>query len=246
MDKETKKKRINLERSREKDIPKYEVFLYARKEKILEHYLEAKGDVQFDSNPVFSFSYNSNQGIFRKYNEDRICVKVNMPLPSIKDNEEKKRTWHYFGIFDGHAGKKCAEFLKNNFFQILVQNKLFPEKISKALKEAFYDAERIFYEKNKPLNLIDGYEKSGSCAIVVIIYDNVCYCANLGDSRAIYSEKGSEIVKQLSMDHKPETQSERDRIVKAGGSIYQNKKGPPFKDIWRIMPGKLSVIIKYN
>ena len=252
MDKGIKKKRINFERSREKDLLNHDVFLYTLKEnlkeKALEHYLEAKGKVQFDSTPFFSFSYNSNQGRIRKYNEDRVCVKVNLPLPSLNnnDNEEKKRVWHYFGIFDGHAGKKCADFLKNNFFEILVQNKFFPNKISKALKEAFFDAEKLFYEKNKPLNLIDNYEKSGSCAIVVIIYGDVCYCANVGDSRAIYSEKGSEIVKQLSVDHKPETKSERDRITKAGGSVYQNKKNSYSKDIWRVIPGKLSVLIKYN
>lgn len=28
-------------------------------------------------------------------------------------------------------------------------------------------------------------DNSGSCALVVFIYQNVCYAANLGDSRAV-------------------------------------------------------------
>lgn len=57
-------------------------------------------------------------------------------------------------------------------------------------------------------------DKSGSCAIVVLIVEDMCYVANVGDSRAIlswyfwiflhysYSEEGKKIF-PLSRDHKP-------------------------------------------
>jgi protein phosphatase 2C family protein 2/3 len=79
------------------------------------------------------------------------------------------------------------------------------------------------------------YNRSGSCACVVIIVGEDCYVANLGDSRAIMSENFGNCLSRLTMDHKPE--NEKERIYKNGGSIYQNLPTLP----WRTFPGKLSV-----
>lgn len=43
------------------------------------------------------------------------------------------------------------------------------------------------------------------------------YCANCGDSRAITLNEKS--IERLSFDHKVSIISERERIIKAGGSI---------------------------
>ena len=57
--------------------------------------------------------------------------------------------------------------------------------------------------------------------INILIVDNICYVANLGDSRAIMSlNKGKEL-KPLTNDHKPSEQDEINRILKAGGKVYQ-------------------------
>lgn len=60
-------------------------------------------------------------------------------------------------------------------------------------------------------------ERSGSCAIVVLIVGEVCYIANVGDSRAVLSSNGGSSVVALSKDHKPSDVDEYNRIVKAGG-----------------------------
>lgn len=46
-------------------------------------------------------------------------------------------------------------------------------------------------------------ERSGSCAICILIVGDVCYVANVGDSRAVLSMNGGDQVQALSQDHKP-------------------------------------------
>jgi len=61
----------------------------------------------------------------------------------------------------------------------------------------------------------DGFDVSyaGCTANVVMITKTEIICANAGDSRAVMSKKGK--VKDLSVDHKPDTPSEKRRIERA-------------------------------
>ncbi|KAJ3679187.1 hypothetical protein LUZ60_017198 [Juncus effusus] len=62
---------------------------------------------------------------------------------------------------------------------------------------------------------------SGSTACVALIRNKQLVVANAGDSRCIISRKGQAY--NLSRDHKPELQAERERIVKAGGYIQAGR-----------------------
>ena len=102
-------------------------------------------------------------------------------------------------------------------------DKAFPEDPIKALKNGFLLAERKYLEmclggKKIGEELLD---RSGSCAIVVLIVGNKCYIANVGDSRAILSTQEGSKIFALSRDHKPSDPLEKERIIKAGGQIYQ-------------------------
>ena len=97
------------------------------------------------------------------------------------------------------------------------------------------------------------YDQSGSCAIIVIIINDNCYIVNLGDSRALYSCNSGNNFYQLSRDHKPNDNIERNRIYKAGGSIYKtnlasygfglgiSESSLGFQIPYRILPGRLAV-----
>ncbi|XP_027180690.1 probable protein phosphatase 2C 60 isoform X1 [Coffea eugenioides] len=62
---------------------------------------------------------------------------------------------------------------------------------------------------------------SGSTACVAIIRDNQLVVANAGDSRCVISRKGQAY--NLSRDHKPDLEIERERILKAGGFIHAGR-----------------------
>jgi len=66
-----------------------------------------------------------------------------------------------------------------------------------------------------PSNGGEGFDVSyaGCTANVVMITKTEIICANAGDSRSVLSKKGK--VKDLSVDHKPDTPSEKRRIERA-------------------------------
>ena len=53
-----------------------------------------------------------------------------------------------------------------------------------------------------------------------MIVGEICYVANVGDSRATLSSDSGQKVYPLSLDHKPGDENEIIRIRKAGGEIY--------------------------
>lgn len=212
---------------------KLESFYCSNNEKVFYLSNELKSPQVFKSsfdNNRFYCAYNSFKNN-RQYNEDKILINCQ------KNNDTKI---HLFSIFDGHGGNKCSKYLMNNFDKILFSNKYLMNKTSKALRQAYYLSENQFKEINKPKNLLIPIEKSGSCALSLLTIGKKIYCANVGDSRALYSEDGSKEVYQISYEHKP--QNEIKRIKKAGGNISCSILG----NIWRLFPGGIAVRYIYN
>lgn len=72
---------------------------------------------------------------------------------------------------------------------------------------------------------------TGCTACVCAIIDGKLYCANAGDSRGVLCRKG--VAYALSIDHKPEMESENARIEKAGGWVSEGRvKGKLFFNIF--------------
>ena len=51
----------------------------------------------------------------------------------------------------------------------------------------------------------------------MLVIDNDVWIANTGDSRAIMSSNQGSNYTQISNDHKPSEDAEKERIIKAGG-----------------------------
>jgi protein phosphatase 2C family protein 2/3 len=134
---------------------------------------------------VRAYAANTNQGLVRNYNEDRVSIILNILRPPNRPQSEHWPRCSFFGIYDGHGGAACADFLRDNLHQFVIKEASFPSNPKEALKNGFYNAEKKFFDLcHNEHGIID---KSGSCAIVVLIVEDMCYVANVGDSRALLS-----------------------------------------------------------
>ena len=119
----------------------------------------------------------------------------------------------------------------------------------------FKSAEKEFLEKYAVKNE-KIFDKSGSCALILLTVNNLLYVANVGDSRCLISCKNGKILKDVTRDHKPNYSYEKERILKYNGNIYQSEtpkeidiedeEDKIFKDKvilgpYRVNPGRLSV-----
>ena len=210
---------------------------------------------------IISYGVNTYRGVIRNYNEDRVTILINALINKGNYNTKnylKNLKISYFSIYDGHAGNKCCDFLKKHLHHYIFESEFFPLNPIKALEDGFNICESKFmsliYSNN---NYTDS---SGSCALVLLILNDICYIANLGDSRALYSCNDGKKFLQISRDHKPNDPLEKNRIYKAGGSIYKqtskkkkkNKENRTEKEErtakipYRINPGRLAVSYFYH
>ena len=57
----------------------------------------------------------------------------------------------------------------------------------------------------------------------MLITSDTIYCANAGDSRAILALKNRTDLIELSQDHKPKYEGEKERVINAGGFVDNNR-----------------------
>ena len=151
--------------------------------------------------------YNSEKGI-RQFQEDRL--KIAMKLGRF----EEKNDISFLGIYDGHNGIKCVDLLKEQFHQILSNNKFFPNDIEMALRETCKIIDVEIYK-----TLSQEQDTSGSTALIICadVKSQRVYIANVGDSRCVLCKQGRSIC--LTREHRTTETSERERVVDCGGLI---------------------------
>lgn len=143
-------------------------------------------------------------------------------------------------------GREVAEFAARHLHQDLLNDPSYAEgKFEKALKAAFLSIDKRLGEPAGREELIkigaevdgedvgsptkqglmaspgEGADMKGCTANVVLIKNGTVYVANAGDSRSVLSK--GKLAVELSIDHKPDMESEKTRITKAGGTVEEGR-----------------------
>ncbi|CAD8202586.1 unnamed protein product [Paramecium octaurelia] len=133
-----------------------------------------------------------------------------------------------FGVFDGHGGREVAQFVEKHFIDELLKNKNFKDqKFEDALKETFLKMDELLMtpEGAKELNNYKANDSddsyAGCTANVALIHKNTLYVANAGDSRSVLCRNNTNF--DMSVDHKPDNQEEKQRIERAGGFVSDGR-----------------------
>ncbi len=123
----------------------------------------------------------------------------------------------FFGVFDGHAGSKVAQYCSVNLLKTIVTT--YSEggeerSIKKAIREGFISLDATMREE--PL-WKENKDRSGSTAVVAVVTPEKIIFGNCGDSRGLLCR--SDKVNFGTADHKPSNPEEKARIEKAGGTV---------------------------
>ncbi|OAY85336.1 putative protein phosphatase 2C 27 [Ananas comosus] len=118
----------------------------------------------------------------------------------------------FYGVFDGHGGTDAASYVRKNILKFIIEDPYFPNCMEKAIKSAFVRTDHAFADSRS----LD--RSSGTTALTAVIFGRTLFIANAGDCRAVLGKRGRAI--ELSKDHKPNCKSERLRIEKLGGMVY--------------------------
>ncbi|CAH1430967.1 unnamed protein product [Lactuca virosa] len=147
----------------------------------------------------------------KEYMEDEhICI--DNLLQHLDRTEGFPSPGAFYGVFDGHGGTDAASYVRKNILKFIVEDPQFPSCLKKAIRNAYMKADQAFAE-NSSVDI-----SSGTTALTTFIFGRKMVVANAGDCRAVLGKRGRAI--ELSNDHKPNSVTERHRIEKLGGVIY--------------------------
>eukprot|EP00475_Leptophrys_vorax_P002542 TRINITY_DN1141_c0_g1_i1.p1 TRINITY_DN1141_c0_g1~~TRINITY_DN1141_c0_g1_i1.p1 ORF type:complete len:332 (-),score=72.23 TRINITY_DN1141_c0_g1_i1:130-1125(-) len=153
----------------------------------------------------------------RDYNEDETILRPKFTIEQKTDKMAVSGALSFFGVFDGHGGRKAAEYTRDHLLDNLKFSLWQGMQVEDSFKFAYLRTEYDFFETS-PVE-----ETSGATAVTVLIENDTkrFWCANAGDSRAIMCRNGEAVA--LSEDHRVSNAAEVERIQKLGGFI-KNKR----------------------
>ncbi|KAL1820707.1 hypothetical protein ACET3Z_015576 [Daucus carota] len=169
-----------------------------------------------DGNSNFSLVFRSGscaeKGAKQHMEDEHICIDDLVQELGAGASADLLSSGAFYGVFDGHGGIDAASFVKKNILKFIVDDSHFPVCLEKTIMNAFVKADHAFAEDSN-LDI-----SSGTTALTALILGRRLVVANAGDCRAVLGKRGKAV--ELSRDHKPNSTSERTRIEKLGGVIY--------------------------
>lgn len=136
---------------------------------------------------------------------------MNQSSPSTGDNDVNIET-HFYGLFDGHAGGRCSNYVAGSLPNVLAEDASFFTNLPQALKRSFHTTNEQFLKVAEKMKYHDG-----STGITAVVRDSKVLVANVGDCRALIISGGRPI--QMSIDQKPTNPEEQKRIAALGGTV---------------------------
>ncbi|GAB4829255.1 hypothetical protein Ancab_018921 [Ancistrocladus abbreviatus] len=159
----------------------------------------SKDDVVFFGNSGVGVSSIKGK---KKFMEDTHAI-----VSSLNGNSKKG----FFGVYDGHGGRKAAEFVAENLHVNIMH--MLEKRASSVAKE---EAVKAGYLKTDEEFLKQGVG-SGTCCVTALIEEEQMVISNLGDCRAVLCRGG--VAEALTKDHRAEQEDERKRIEDKGGYV---------------------------
>ncbi|KAL0313876.1 UNVERIFIED_CONTAM: putative protein phosphatase 2C 27 [Sesamum angustifolium] len=172
--------------------------------------MKSLSDTKSSFQPVFRSGSCAEKGPKQYMEDEHICIDILHQHLGESAGFPSPRA--FYGVFDGHGGTDAAWFIRNNILKFIVEDSFFPVCLEKAIKNAFLKADYAFADDSS-LDI-----SSGTTVSTAFVSGRTLIVANAGDCRAVLGKRGKAI--EMSIDHKPNYTSERLRIEKLGGVIY--------------------------
>jgi protein phosphatase 2C family protein 2/3 len=80
---------------------------------------------------------------------------------------------YIFGVFDGHGGSNCADYLRDNLHNYVIKEQCFVSDPKTAIMKGFENAEKEFLNNHTVNNNGEVIDRSGSCALLVFIIGTI-------------------------------------------------------------------------
>ncbi|KAF9662173.1 hypothetical protein SADUNF_Sadunf18G0025800 [Salix dunnii] len=162
--------------------------------------------------PIIRSGAWADIGNFRSQMEDvYICSDNFMSDYGLKNAIDGPNS--FYGVFDGHEGKHAAKFARDHLPRFIAKDEGFPMEVERVVASAFLQTDSAFAKacfQNAAL-------ASGTTALAALVVGRLLVVANAGDCRAVLCCAGKAI--DMSNDHKPACDRERERVVASGGYI---------------------------
>jgi len=199
---------------------------------------------------VNRFDYGISEAIgARPTMEDRTLVIQSLMYTDGKYGGEPKEDLNdlamtsFCGVFDGHGGDECSNFLVSTLPRhIRAQMLAEKDSLRKAIETSLVTGNRnpveqtedaaselmrrilrtAFLRTDKEFITPKSAPQSGSTAATVLLMGRRLFACNVGDSRVVLCRRGGQCV-ELTSDHKPSRPDEAARVRAAGGFILHKR-----------------------